>query len=169
MFRKVLGIAFAAALLGGVSAAGAADKASEKFLKEAMEGNLAEVQIGQLAQQKGENADVKNFGSQLEKDHSAANEKAKTIASQMGVTPPTEHGKKEKAVYEKLSKLSGAAFDRAFAKAMVDDHKKEISKFEKQAKKKDDPTAGFANEILPDLRKHLEMAQSLATGKPVTH
>src|SRR4051812_8859791 len=70
MFRKILGITFAAALLGGLSAAGAADKASEKFIKEAVEGNLAEVQVGQLAQQKGESEGVKTFGGQLQKDHS---------------------------------------------------------------------------------------------------
>jgi putative membrane protein len=163
MFKtKILGIAVAAALLGGLSAAGAADKASEKFLKEAVEGNLAEVEVGKLAQQKGESEGVKSFGSQLEKDHSAANQKATTLANQLGVTPPSEPNKKQKAVYDKLSKLSGPAFDKAFAKAMVDDHKEDIRAFEKQSKKKNDPTAGFANEILPDLRKHLEMAQSLA-------
>jgi putative membrane protein len=162
--RKILGIAMAAALVGGLSAAGAAgaaDKASEKFIKEAVEGNLAEVQVGQLAQQKGESEGVKTFGGQLQKDHSAANEKVTALANKLGVTPPTEPNKKQKAIHDRLSKLNGAAFDKAFAKAMVDDHKEDIGKFEKQAKKKNDPTADLANEILPDLRKHLEMAQSL--------
>jgi putative membrane protein len=159
--RKILGIAMAAALLGGLSAAGAADKASEKFIKEAVEGNLAEVQVGQLAQQKGESDGVKKFGEQLQKDHSAANEKVTALANKLGVTPPTEPNKKQKAIHDRLAKLSGPAFDKAFAKAMVDDHKEDIRKFEKQAKKKNDPTADLANEILPDLRKHLEMAQSL--------
>jgi putative membrane protein len=68
-------------------------------------------------------------------------------------------------VYDRLSKLSGDNFDREFAKAMVDDHKNDIREFEKEAKKKNDPAAEFANQTLPTLRKHLEMAQSLATGK----
>jgi putative membrane protein len=159
--RKFLGIAIAAALFGGLSAADAADKASEKFLKEAVEGNLAEVQVGQLAQQKGQSDGVKKFGEQLQKDHSAANEKVTALANKLGVTPPTEPSKKHKAIHDRLAKLSGPAFDKAFAQAMVADHKEDIRVFEKQAKKKNDPTADLANEILPDLRKHLEMAQSL--------
>jgi putative membrane protein len=65
----------------------------------------------------------------------------------------------------RMSKLSGDNFDREFAKMMVEDHKKDIRKFETEAKKKNDPVAGFANETLPTLRKRLEMAQSLASGK----
>jgi putative membrane protein len=57
--------------------------------------------------------------------------------------------------------LSGEAFDRAFAKNMVDDHKKDIRTYEKEAKKSNDPAAGYANEALPTLKKHLEAAQSL--------
>ena len=59
----------------------------------------------------------------------------------------------------------GEKFDHEFAKAMVEDHKNDIREFEKEAKKKNDPAADFANETLPTLRKHLEMAQSLASGK----
>jgi len=87
----------------------------------------------------------------------------------MGVTPPSEPNSKQKAVYERLSKLSGDNFDREFVKAMVEDHKKDIRDFEKEAQKKNDPAAEFANETLPTLRKHLEMAQSLASGKSASH
>ena len=65
----------------------------------------------------------------------------------------------------RMSKLSGDNFDREFAKMMVEDHKKDIRTFETEAKKKNDPVAEFANETLPTLRKHLEMEQSLASGK----
>ena len=73
--------------------------------------------------------------------------------------------KKQKADYDRISKLSGEQFDREFAKMMVEDHKKDIREFETEAKKKTDPVAEFANETLPTLRKHLEMAQSLASGE----
>jgi putative membrane protein len=76
-----------------------------------------------------------------------------------------EPNKKQKAVYDKLAKLSGDAFDREFAKAMVDDHKKDIKEFEKESKKPDDAAASFAKETLPTLQKHLETAQSLSSGK----
>jgi putative membrane protein len=154
-----------AAVVLSISGALAADKASQKFMTEVMQGNLAEIAVGKLAQQKGQSEGVRSFGSMLVSDHSAANEKAMSVAQGLGVSPPNEPSKKQKAVYDRLSKLSGESFDHEFAKAMVEDHKNDIREFEKEAKKKNDPAAEFANETLPTLRKHLEMAQSLASGK----
>ncbi len=154
-----------AAAIVSTGGALAVDKASQKFMTEVMQGNLAEIQVGKLAQQKGQTEGVRSFGSMLVSDHSAANEKAMSVAQSIGVSPPSEPSKKQKAVYDRLSKLSGESFDHEFAKAMVEDHKNDIREFEKEAKKKNDPAADFANETLPTLRKHLEMAQSLASGK----
>jgi putative membrane protein len=165
MIRKILFGIIAAAYTGAFSAASAADTASQKFIKEAIQGNLAEVAVGKLAQEKAKSDGVRSFGQMLVTDHSAANQKATTVANTLGVTPPTEPNKKQKAVYDKLAKLSGDAFDREFAKAMVDDHKKDIKEFEKESKKPDDAAASFAKETLPTLQKHLEMAQSLSSGK----
>jgi putative membrane protein len=138
----------------------AQDKASQKFLKEAIEGNLAEVQMGQLAQKNGSSDDVRSFGQMLQKDHSDANQKATAAAKQLGMTPPSEPNSKQKAIYDRMSKLSGANFDREFAKHMVKDHKQDIRAFEKEAKK-NDAAGAFAKEALPTLNKHLETAQSL--------
>jgi putative membrane protein len=142
----ILGIAAAAALASSATTASAADEGSQKFIKEAIEGNLAEIAVGKLAQEKGQSEGVRSFGAQLVANHTAANEKAAKIANSIGVTPPTASNKKQQAVYDKLSKLSG---DRRFAKAMVKDHKKDIREFEKEAKKKNDPAADFANEYRP--------------------
>ena len=68
----------------------AQDKASQKFVKEAIEGNLAEVQMGQLAQKNGNSDGVRSFGQMLEKDHTDAKQKATAAANSLGVTPPTE-------------------------------------------------------------------------------
>ena len=165
MIRKILLGIIAAAFAGSLSGAWGADTASQKFIKEAIQGNLAEVAVGKLAQDKGKSDGVRSFGQMLATDHSAANQKATTVANTLGVTPPTEPNKKQKTTYDKLAKLSGDAFDREFAKAMVQDHKKDIKEFEKEAKKSDDPAAAFAKETLPTLHKHLETAQSLASGK----
>jgi putative membrane protein len=162
-----LGIVAALTISGAV--AFAADQGSQKFIKAAIEGNLAEVAVGKLAQEKGQSEGVRTFGGHLVTDHGAANEKATAVAKTIGVTPPTEPNRKQKAVYDKLAKLSGDKFDREFAKAMVDDHKSDIREFEKEAKKTNDPAADFANETLPTLRKHLEMAQALASGKTASH
>jgi putative membrane protein len=137
------------------------DAAGQAFLKKAIEGNLAEVEMGKLAQQKGASDGVRQYGKQLEQDHAAANEKAVALAKEMGMAPPTEPNKKQKADYDRMSKLSGDKFDRAFAKHLVADHKKDIKEFEKEAKKANERPSGFANETLPVLHKHLDMAQQL--------
>jgi putative membrane protein len=138
----------------------AQDKASQKFLKEAIEGNLAEVKMGELAQKNGNSDKVRSFGQMLQKDHSEANQKATTAANQLGVSPPTEPNSKQKAMYDRMSKLSADKFDREFAKDMVEDHKKNIKTYEKEAKK-NDAAGAYAKETLPSLHKHLETAQSL--------
>jgi len=160
-------ITAALVLLSSAVLATAADKASQKFITEAIQGNLAEVQVGKLAQEKSQSDAVRSFGQTLASDHSAANDKATKVAQQLGVTPPNEPNAKQKATYDKLSKLSGAAFDRAFVREMVTDHKKDIKEYEKEAKKKDDPAAQYAQETLPVLHKHLEMAQNLESGNKV--
>jgi len=158
--KFLVGIGLAAVLtLGGP--AWAQDKASQKFIKEAIEGNLAEVQMGQLAQKNGNTDGVRSFGQTLEKDHSDANQKATSAANSVGVTPPTEPSKKQKSDYERMSKMTGSRFDSEFAKHMVADHKKDIKEYENEAKK-NDAAASYAKETLPTLRKHLETAQSLA-------
>jgi putative membrane protein len=145
------------------SAASAAEKPSQAFLKKAIEGNFAEVQIGQLAQQKGQNEGVKKFGQMLSGDHAAANQKAIDAAKSMGMTPPDGPNAKQRADYQKMSKMSGAQFDRDFAMHMVADHQKDIAEYKKEAKQAD--AAGeYAKGQLDTLQKHLETAKSLQTS-----
>jgi putative membrane protein len=141
----------------------AQDAASQKFLKEAIEGNFAEVQMGQLAKKQASSDGVRSFGEMLEKDYSAANQKATAAATSLGMTSPTSPNKKQTVNYDKMSKLSGAQFDKMFVTHMIADHKKDIKDYEKAAKKKD-AAGSYATEALPTLRKHLETAQSLSAG-----
>jgi putative membrane protein len=136
--------------------------AADRFLTKAIEGNLGEVAMGDLAIVRGATEKVKAYGEMLKADHAAANEKALQIAASANVTAPSEPSKEAKAAHARLSKLEGAAFDKAFAKAMVDDHKKDIASFTKALRLKDAPeVVGFANETLPHLRDHLRKAQAL--------
>lgn len=165
--KYLLSAGLMAALLVGAPAL-AQNQSAKSFLKKAIQGNLAEVQMGKLAQKNGANEKVKSFGEMLAKDHSAANEKAMEAAKSAGVTLPTAPNAKQKAEHDKLAKLSGAKFDREFAQAMVKDHKKDISEYEK-ASKMNGPAANYAKEALPTLKEHLQTAQSLTapatTGK----
>ena len=112
---KVTALTVLALLLA--TSAQAAEKPSQSFLKKAIEGNYAEVEMGKLAQQNGQSDNVKNFGQMLQTDHTAANEKAIDAAKSMGVTPPDGPNAKQKADYDKMSKISGPQFDRDFTES----------------------------------------------------
>jgi putative membrane protein len=145
-------------------AASAKDKASESFLKKAIEGNYAEIDMGELAQKSGQSDGAKSFGKMLSTDHMAANEKAMDAAKSMGMTVPTEPNTKQKADYDKMAKMSGGQFDKMFAEHMVADHKKDIAEYKKEAKKKD--AAGeYAGGQIDTLQKHLDTAKSLETAR----
>jgi putative membrane protein len=119
--------------------------------------------MGKLAQQNGHNEDVKKFGQMLNDDHSAANQKAIDVAKSMG-TAPDGPSAKQKANYNKMSKMSGAQFDRSFATHMVADHEKDIAQYKKESKQAD--AAGeYAKGQLDVLQKHLQTAKSLKSSK----
>lgn len=162
--KTQIGILAAAALTAAILSAPlalAANTRADAFMKKAIAGNLAEIKVGELAQQKGASKGVRDFGSVLEQDHSMANDQAMTAASSMGVMPPAQPSRKEQADYQRLAALSGSRFDKAFVKAMVKDHKKDIAEYEKEAKAGSGPAASYAQASLPTLRKHLQLAESL--------
>ena len=164
MRKSLISLGALAALTCGVQVAWAQDFASQDFVRKAMQGNMAEVSVGQLAQQKGTSDAVRQFGQQLVTDHSAANDKLKQVATSMGITsPPTEPNADQKSMHDKLAAMSGAEFDRAFSTGMVADHQKDIAEYQDEAKAKD--AAGqYATETLPTLEQHLKVAQSLAAS-----
>ena len=148
----------------GHAQTGKASAADQSFIKEAIQGDLAQVNMGKLAQEKGQSEAAKQFGQMLEQDHGQHLQKAKDSAQQLGVSPPIEPNAKQKKMYDQLSKLSGAQFDKQFAQHMIMDHKEDIGKYEKKAKSKG-PLAQFAEQTLPTLQKHLQTAERLAEQK----
>jgi putative membrane protein len=158
----LLAIGLAGALAAGTAMAQTkqVDKDSQKFIKSAIQGDIAEIDIGKLAQEKSQNEAVKQYGAMLVKDHSEHKAKAEEVASQLGVQPPTGSSVGSKATYAKLKVLSGTTFDRSFAKSMVKDHQEDIKEFQKESSK-NDAAGKLAKESLPTLQKHLQAAQSL--------
>jgi putative membrane protein len=134
----------------------------EKFVKEAAQGGQAEVELGRLATTKASSPDVKQFGQRMVDDHSKANMQLMDIVRRKNLSVATELSGKHKSEYDRLSKLSGTEFDRAYVKLMVDDHKKDVSDFEKQASSAKDPDIrSFASQTLPTLQQHLAMIQQI--------
>jgi putative membrane protein len=163
------------------------------FLKNALEANTAEIEFGKIAQNKTQNPEVREFANMLVQDHSQAIERIRNTmnngtndqtSGQVQLSP--EH----QQTVTKLSKLSGAAFDREFINVVVQDHRKDVRMFEQKAgattdtandagivreKPADDlsttepgdVTAGAANaqslakDLLPTLRNHLNHAEQL--------
>jgi putative membrane protein len=136
------------------------DRGDRKFMEDAAQGGMAEVQLGQLAAQKGQSAGVKQFGQRMVDDHTKANTELKQLASNKGVNLPTDLTSSDKREYDKLSKMNGDAFDREYMKDMVSDHKKDVKDFEKQAKSaRDADVKSFASNTLPTLQQHLTLAE----------
>jgi len=135
----------------------------QKFLRMAAQGGMAEVKLGQLAVEKAASPDVKSFGQRMVDDHGKANERLKALASAKGVTLPTGMSPEQKAMDDKLAKLSGADFDREYMKGMLADHKKDVAEFEKESSRaKDAEVKTFASTTLPTLKEHLKMAEEIS-------
>jgi putative membrane protein len=149
----------------GTAGAGTASGISgkdKKFIMDAAQDGMVEVELGQLAQQKASSPDVKSFGQKMVEQHTKANEELKTIASAHNVTLPTDLEAKQRTNIDRLSKLEGEQFDKAYMQYMVQDHKKAVSLFDKTSKSaKNDDVKQFAAKTLPALREHLQSAQTV--------
>ena len=133
------------------------------FAREAAIANMAEVDLGNLAKEKASNADVKTFGDKMVTDHGKANDELKQWADQNKVTVPTELDAKHKAMHDRLAKLSGDAFDKAYMRDMVTDHKADVAKFRSESKTAHNADLkAWAGKTLPTLEDHLKMAQDTA-------
>ncbi len=142
------------------SNASAADKT---FARKALAGGMAEVELGQLAAQKANSEDVKQFGQKMADDHSKLNDQMKPVAAQLGVTPPDGIPAAEKALEAKLKMLSGEAFDKAYMKAMVKDHRQDLMEFKKEvATGKSSALKDAASQGQQVIAEHLKMAEDIA-------
>jgi putative membrane protein len=159
MIRKSM-LAFAAVLLAA-SAGSAAAQSDKDFIAMVMQMNLAEIEMGELAQEKGASEAVREFGQKMIEDHTKANQEASTLAAAEGVTPPAEPTAEAKTMRDELAALSGEAFDRAFAEHMVEDHQKAVDLFKDKADDGDDAVSDFAEKNLPVIQQHLDAAKAL--------
>jgi putative membrane protein len=133
-----------------------------KFVMKAAEGGLAEVKLGKLATEKAMSADVRKFGQRMVDDHTQANKQLMAIAERKGLKVPTEMNRKDQETYDRMARLSGAEFDRAYAKHMVEDHEEDISEFKDESKNgQDEQIRAWATKTLPTLEEHLKMAKGL--------
>jgi putative membrane protein len=136
-----------------------------KFVREAAEGGLLEVKLGELAKQKGTSQSVQQFGDRMVTDHTKANNDLKQIVSQKGAMLPDQLSRKEEHELMHFQKLSGKDFDKNYAEHMVKDHNKDIKEFQDAAKNAQDPELkAFAQKTLPVLEQHMQQAQQIESS-----
>lgn len=136
------------------------------FIIDAAIAGLAEVEMGKLAQEKGVSQGVKDFGAKLVTDHTKANQDLEKTVTAFGVTLPTKVEEEHQRHLDMLKDLTGAQFDAAFSKHMVEGHEKVIALFKKEAKTGEAKALKeFATRTLPTLEAHLKIAKDLAKTK----
>jgi putative membrane protein len=138
---------------------GDADKTTVTKIAQA---NMAEVAAGQMAATKATSADVKDFANRMVQDHGKAGDELSQLATGKGATLPTETDADHKAAADKLSKASGAAFDKAYMNQMVKDHEGAVKAFENASKNAADPDLkAWVAKTLPTIQDHLKMAKDV--------
>ncbi len=138
------------------------------FVTKAMQGSMAEVQLGQLTLQKSNNEQVKQFAQRMIDDHTKLNDQMKPVAQQVGVTVPNQVSKNDRKTMAKLEALSGSAYDQAYINDMVKDHKQDLNDFQMEASSGQDQTVkDAATQGSKVIAQHLQMAQQLAKDQNV--
>lgn len=135
------------------------------FVKSVAESNATEVHLGKLAQEKASNDAVKELGKRMVEEHTQASEQLKQAAATLNIPVTAEAPRKAKKAEEKLAKLSGADFDRAYAKMAADEEKQAVKQFEREAK--NGKVAGvkdFAGKNLPAAQERRQQAEELASA-----
>jgi len=142
----------------------AQDFSERAFISKAMEGGMAEVQLGQLAQQKSQSNDVKQFAAKMVNDHGQMGDKwLKPVAQQMGLSEPSGPSKKDKKEIEKLQGLSGQDFDREYITMMIKDHQKDLKEFQSEAQAAQNPTVKqIADKGSQVIQQHLQIIEQIA-------
>lgn len=132
------------------------------FLEDAIQGGLLEVRLGQVAVKQASSPEVKTFGQRMIDDHSQLNSRLAQLAQQKALTVPQELDKKHQEAVDKLSKMSGPAFDREYMHQMVEDHKQDLKDFEKESREaKDVDVKALVSSALPVLQEHLALAKQV--------
>lgn len=160
LIRKCSTIAVAGLFVAFGAVAQETAQSDKMFARDAAMGGMEEVELGKLAVKNGQNDKVKQFGQRMIDDHSKANEQLKSIAAKNNIDLPTSLDASKRAMVDKFSRMSGAAFDKAYMQDMVKDHETDVAAFRKEADSgSNTDLKNFAGSTMPTLQDHLRMAK----------
>ncbi len=153
----------------GATAPTAQNFGDQAFVTKALEGGMAEVELGKLAADKSQSQDVKQFAQKMVNDHSQMGDKwFKPVAKEIGVSEPKGPSKKDKKLIEKLQGLSGQEFDTQYIQAMLKDHKEDLKDFQNEAQAAQDPNVRqIAEQGTKVVSQHLQMIEQIAQNRNV--
>lgn len=137
--------------------------ADQRMMRDLAQANIAEVETGRMAQEKGASEDVKRFGAQMIEDHQKALTELQELARTKDVELPTEPDAKHKLVATGLKALSGAAFDKEYIRMVgVTDHRQTLEKLQRtQRETGDNDLRAYAAKTIPVVQKHLQHAEGM--------
>ena len=142
--------------------AGAITTAEQEFVTQAAQGDRAEVDLANLALQKSNNPDVRQFAQRMIDDHTQNQEQVNSLASKLSITPPSEVSAEQKENRDGLQSLSGEQFDRAYARLMLHDHRKDVNEFKREHQlAKNSDLKQYVDQTLPVLEEHAQLAAQL--------
>jgi putative membrane protein len=162
-FKCLSGVALAT-LVGGAAVTAQNTTSSDKgFLKDSMEGSLAEVNFAKLALQKSQDKNVREFATKMIHDHEMLISEMKPLAKEMGVKVPTGAPLSDHAKYMELKMKSGTDFDRAYVEAMVKDHHDDLQAFlDEEGKTSNSQLKAAVQKGESVIREHTEMIDKIA-------
>jgi putative membrane protein len=128
VFVRIAGPLAALLLASGIASAQGAKPTDPQIAHIAYTAGQIDIQAAQLAIKKSKNKDVVAFANDMARDHKAVNDKALALVKKLKVTPEdndTSKALSKQAADERvtLSKLNGAAFDKAYIDNEVAYHK----------------------------------------------
>jgi len=136
------------------------------FLRRVAVDDMMQVELGKLAAEKGSSDAVKQYGRKMADDRQKAHEEVTQLASKQGITIPETLDSKHKGKVEKLAKLDGQNFDKAFLKEVTHDDGEDVADFQAETNGGSDTAVkSFATRILPMIQAHAQMARNLQSGK----
>jgi putative membrane protein len=135
-----------------------------QFIEDQMQDGQAEVRLGNLASERATSSEVKQFAQMMVEDHTKAGSDLQQLVRSENLQIDAPEANESDDLYERLSKLSGAEFDREYIDAMVEEHEEAVNELERHTDSDNASVKQFASSTLPVVQKHLEQAKQIQQG-----
>jgi putative membrane protein len=137
------------------------DENISKFMTEATDARMMNIEQGRLALQKGTNDLIKNYGEKMISDNTRLLKEIRTLAAAKNITLPATLSNEKADGLEDLRSSEGKDFDKKFINMMTRDHRRDVDQFEDAADFKDQDISGFATRNLSVIELHLTSIQQV--------